>query len=195
MDLDIISFSDLDLLTEKIGRFGNDNRAGVEKTLHRFSAIRARDTTLIGVTCRVGRSVLGTTKAITDLVNEDKSMLLLGRPGVGKTTILRELARVLSVDLAKRVIIVDTSNEIWGDGFIPHPGIGKARRMQVARPELQHDIMIEAVENHMPEVIIIDEMGTELEAKAARTIAERGVQLIATAHGNDLESLLIHYDR
>ena len=119
-------------------------------------------------------------------------MLLLGRPGVGKTTILRELARVLSVDLAKRVIIVDTSNEIGGDGFIPHPGIGKARRMQVARPELQHDIMIEAVENHMPEVIIIDEMGTELEAKAARTIAERGVQLIATAHGNDLESLLMN---
>ena len=192
MDLDIISFSELDLLIEKIGRFGNDNRAGVEKTLHRFSAIRARDTTVIGVTCRVGRSVQGTTKAITDLVNEDKSMLLLGRPGVGKTTILRELARVLSVDLAKRVIIVDTSNEIGGDGFIPHPGIGKARRMQVARPELQHDIMIEAVENHMPEVIIIDEMGTELEAKAARTIAERGVQLIATAHGNDLESLLMN---
>ncbi len=192
MDMDPISFSELGLLTEKIGSFGNDNRAGVEKTLHRFSAIRARDTTVIGVTCRVGRSVEGTTKAITDLVNEDKSMLLLGRPGVGKTTILRELARVLSVDLSKRVIIVDTSNEIGGDGFIPHPGIGKARRMQVARPELQHDIMIEAVENHMPEVIIIDEMGTELEAKAARTIAERGVQLIATAHGNDLESLLMN---
>ena len=163
MDMDPISFSELGLLTEKIGSFGNDNRAGVEKTLHRFSAIRARDTTVIGVTCRVGRSVEGTTKAITDLVNEDKSMLLLGRPGVGKTTILRELARVLSVDLSKRVIIVDTSNEIGGDGFIPHPGIGKARRMQVARPELQHDIMIEAVENHMPEVIIIDEMGKFLE--------------------------------
>ena len=192
MDLDIITFDELDELTERIGSFGNDNRAGVEKTLHRFSAIRARDRTVIGVTCRVGRSVKGTTKAIADLVNEDKSMLLLGKPGVGKTTILRELARVLSVDLAKRVIIVDTSNEIGGDGFIPHPGIGKARRMQVARPELQHDIMIEAVENHMPEVIIIDEMGTELEAKAARTIAERGVQLIATAHGNDLESLLMN---
>ncbi len=192
MDLSIISFAELDLLIKKIGDFGNDNRAGVEKTLHRFSAIRARDKTVIGVTCRVGRAVQGTTKAITDLVNEDKSMLLLGRPGVGKTTILRELARVLSVDLAKRVIIVDTSNEIGGDGFVAHPGIGKARRMQVARPELQHDIMIEAVENHMPEVIIIDEMGTELEAKAARTIAERGVQLIATAHGNDLESLLMN---
>jgi hypothetical protein len=116
----------------------------------------------------------------------------LGKPGVGKTTLLREAARVLADDLGKRVIVVDTSNEIAGDGDIPHPGIGRARRMQVPSPDRQHAVMIEAVENHMPEVIVIDEIGTEEEAEAARTIAERGVQLIATAHGNSLDNLLVN---
>ncbi len=183
---------DLEYVVSRIGSFGEDNRAGIPRTLHRISAIRNRKGTIVGLTCRVGRAVYGTIKIIQDLVESGKSVLLMGRPGVGKTTMLREVARVLADDIHKRVIIVDTSNEIAGDGDIPHPGIGHARRMQVPSPSLQHAVMIEAVENHMPEVIVIDEIGTELEARAARTIAERGVQLIGTAHGNTLENLIIN---
>jgi stage III sporulation protein SpoIIIAA len=185
-----VSPEDLKYSIERVGHFSGDNRAGIERTLHRISAIRNRNGEIIGLTCRVGRAVFGTIATIRDLVETGKSILLLGRPGVGKTTALREIARVLADDLQKRVVIIDTSNEIAGDGDIPHPAIGRARRMQVARPELQHQVMIEAVENHMPEVIVIDEIGTELEALAARTIAERGVQLVGTAHGNRLENLI-----
>jgi stage III sporulation protein SpoIIIAA len=185
-----ITKAELAYCTERIGLFSGDNRAGIERTLHRISCLRNRTGEIIGLTCRVGRAVYGTIDMIRDLVETGKSILMLGRPGVGKTTALREIARVLADDLNKRVVIIDTSNEIAGDGDIPHPAIGRARRMQVARPELQHQVMIEAVENHMPEVIVIDEIGTELEALAARTIAERGVQLIGTAHGNKLENLL-----
>ncbi len=185
-----ITQSDLDECIKSVGDFGGDNRAGIERTLHRISAIRNRRGEVIGLTCRVGRAVFGTISMIRDLVESGKSILMLGRPGVGKTTALREIARVLADELEKRVVIIDTSNEIAGDGDVPHPAIGRARRMQVARPELQHQVMIEAVENHMPEVIVIDEIGTELEALAARTIAERGVQLVGTAHGNRLENLI-----
>jgi stage III sporulation protein SpoIIIAA len=180
----------LNYCVQRVGHFSGDNRAGIERTLHRISAIRNRPGEIIGLTCRVGRAVFGTIGMIRDLVETGKSILMLGRPGVGKTTALREIARVLADDLQKRVVIIDTSNEIAGDGDIPHPAIGRARRMQVARPELQHQVMIEAVENHMPEVIVIDEIGTELEALAARTIAERGVQLVGTAHGNQIENLI-----
>ncbi|MGL6340722.1 MAG: R3H domain-containing nucleic acid-binding protein [Waterburya sp.] len=175
---------------DRVGMFSTDNRAGIERTLHRISAIRNRTGDIIGLTCRIGRAIFGTIVMIRDLVETGQSILLLGRPGVGKTTALREIARVLADDLGKRVVIIDTSNEIAGDGDIPHPAIGRARRMQVARPELQHQVMIEAVENHMPEVIVIDEIGTELEALAARTIAERGVQLVGTAHGNTVANLI-----
>lgn len=184
--------ADIEYIVARIGSFGDDNRAGIERTLHRISAIRNRRGHIIGLTCRVGRAVFGTIKVIEDLVQSGKSVLLLGRPGVGKTTMLREVARVLADDMQKRVIIVDTSNEIAGDGDIPHPAIGHARRMQVATPTLQHAVMIEAVENHMPEVIVIDEIGTELEAQASRTIAERGVQLVGTAHGNTLDNLMMN---
>jgi stage III sporulation protein SpoIIIAA len=184
--------ADIDYVVARVSNFGDDNRAGIERTLHRISAIRNRRGRIVGLTCRVGRAVFGTIKVIEDLVHSGKSVLLLGRPGVGKTTMLREVARVLADDARKRVIIVDTSNEIAGDGDIPHPAIGHARRMQVATPSLQHAVMIEAVENHMPEVIVIDEIGTELEAMAARTIAERGVQLVGTAHGNTLENLMMN---
>ncbi|MEL7067235.1 MAG: R3H domain-containing nucleic acid-binding protein [Cyanobacteria bacterium J06581_3] len=185
-----VSKADLQHCIDRVGHFGGDNRAGLEKTLHRISAMRNRKGDVIGLTCRVGRAIFGTIGLISDLVETGQSILMLGRPGVGKTTALREIARVLADDLMKRVVIIDTSNEIAGDGDIPHPAIGRARRMQVARPELQHQVMIEAVENHMPEVIVIDEIGTELEALAARTIAERGVQLVGTAHGNRLENLI-----
>jgi len=185
-----VTQTDLNVCISKVGDFGGDNRAGIERTLHRISAIRNRRGDIIGLTCRVGRAIFGTIGMIRDLVESGKSILMLGRPGVGKTTALREIARVLADDLEKRVVIIDTSNEIAGDGDVPHPAIGRARRMQVARPELQHQVMIEAVENHMPEVIVIDEIGTELEALAARTIAERGVQLVGTAHGNRLENLI-----
>ncbi|MFQ4147033.1 R3H domain-containing nucleic acid-binding protein [Chlorogloeopsis sp. ULAP02] len=180
----------IDDCIQRVGTFGGDNRAGIEQTLHRISAIRNRNGKIIGLTCRVGRAVFGTIGMIRDLVETGRSILMLGRPGVGKTTALREIARVLADELHKRVVIIDTSNEIAGDGDVPHPAIGKARRMQVAHPELQHQVMIEAVENHMPEVIVIDEIGTELEALAARTIAERGVQLVGTAHGNQIENLI-----
>ena len=182
--------ADLASVLERLGPFGGDNRAGIERTLHRISAIRNRTGEVVGLTCRVGRAVFGTVGMVRDLLDSGQSLLLMGRPGVGKTTALREIARVLADDLLRRVIVIDTSNEIAGDGDIPHPAIGRARRMQVARPELQHQVMIEAVENHMPEVIVIDEIGTELEAQAARTIAERGVMLVATAHGNALENLI-----
>ncbi|MEM8501735.1 MAG: R3H domain-containing nucleic acid-binding protein [Cyanobacteria bacterium P01_D01_bin.1] len=185
-----VSKADLQHCVDRVGHFGGDNRAGLEKTLHRISAMRNRKGEVIGLTCRVGRAVFGTITMIRDLVETGNSILMLGRPGVGKTTALREIARVLADDLMKRVVIIDTSNEIAGDGDIPHPAIGRARRMQVSHPEKQHQVMIEAVENHMPEVIVIDEIGTELEALAARTIAERGVQLVGTAHGNRLENLI-----
>ena len=187
-----VTAEDIAYVISRIGQFGGDNRAGIERTLHRISALRNRAGNVVGLTLRVGRAVYGTMEIIRDVVESGKSILLLGRPGVGKTTLLREVARVLADDLAKRVVIVDTSNEIAGDGDIPHPGIGRARRMQVVTPSLQHAVMIEAVENHMPEVIVIDEIGTEQEAGAARTIAERGVQLVATAHGNTLENLMLN---
>src|SRR5438128_2565069 len=187
-----VSAEDIAYVISRIGQFGGDNRAGIERTLHRISALRNRAGKVVGLTLRVGRAVYGTVEIIRDIVESGRSILLLGRPGVGKTTMLREVARVLADDLAKRVVIVDTSNEIAGDGDIPHPGIGRARRMQVPTPTAQHAVMIEAVENHMPEVIVIDEIGTELEAMAARTIAERGVQLIGTAHGNTLENLMMN---
>jgi len=187
-----VTEADLQWVIARIGDFGDDNRAGIERTLHRISCIRNRRGKVIGLTCRVGRAVYGTIRVIEDLVLSGKNILLLGRPGVGKTTMLREVARVLADDANKRVIIVDTSNEIGGDGDVPHPAIGGSRRMQVATPSMQHAVMIEAVENHMPEVIVIDEIGTELEAQAARTIAERGVQLVGTAHGTSLENLMLN---
>jgi stage III sporulation protein SpoIIIAA len=185
-----VAWEDIDYVVERIGEFDADNRGGIERTLHRISAIRNRHSRIVGLTCRVGRAVYGTIDIIQDLVNSGNSLLLLGRPGVGKTTMLREAARILAEE--RRVVIVDTSNEIAGDGDVPHPAIGRARRMQVQKPSLQHEVMIEAVENHNPEVIVIDEIGRELEAVAARTIAERGVQLIGTAHGNTLENLLLN---
>jgi stage III sporulation protein SpoIIIAA len=187
-----INEADIAYVVEHIGTFGDDNRAGIERTLHRISAIRNRTGKIVGLTCRIGRAVYGTIEIIGDFVDSGKSILIMGRPGIGKTTMLREAARVLADDLGKRVVVVDTSNEIAGDGDIPHPAIGKARRMQVRTPSMQHEVMIEAVENHMPQVIVIDEIGTELEAQAARTIAERGVQLIGTAHGNNLDNLMLN---
>ena len=185
-----ITRADIDHITERIGTFDADNRAGMERTLHRISAIRNRLGAVVGLTCRVGRAVYGTVDIIQDIIESGKSVLILGRPGVGKTTLLREAARILAEN--KRVVIVDTSNEIGGDGDVPHPAVGKARRMQVSQPTQQHEVMIEAVENHNPEVIVIDEIGRELEAQAARTIAERGVQLIGTAHGQTLDNLLLN---
>ena len=181
---------EIDEVVAHIGDFDADNRAGIERTLHRISAIRNKHGAEVGLTCRVGRAVYGTIDIIEDLVLSGKSILLLGRPGIGKTTMLREAARILAEKT--RVVIVDTSNEIGGDGDVPHPAVGRARRMQVSQPSLQHEVMIEAVENHNPEVIVIDEIGRELEAIAARTIAERGVQLVATAHGRTLENLLLN---
>jgi stage III sporulation protein SpoIIIAA len=187
-----ITERDIAHVVDHIGAFGDDNRAGIERTLHRISAIRNRTGKIVGLTLRIGRAVFGTIEIIADFVETGKSILIMGRPGIGKTTMLREAARVLADEQRKRVVVVDTSNEIAGDGDIPHPAIGKARRMQVRTPSLQHEVMIEAVENHMPEVIVIDEIGTELEAQAARTIAERGVQLIGTAHGNNLDNLMLN---
>ena len=186
----IISWQDLDYITKRISKFSGENRAGIERTLHRISCIRNRQFLINGLTCRVGRAIFGTISIIRDLLESGKSVLILGKPGVGKTTIIREIARILSDEMEKRVIIIDTSNEIAGDSDVPHSGIGRARRMQVPKTELQHKIMLEAIENHMPQVIVIDEIGTELEALAARTIAEKGVQLVGTTHGNCLENLI-----
>ncbi len=190
IDNRLVTEEDIEHTTSKLQPFTHDNRSGIPGTLHRISAIRNRQGKVVGLTCRIGRVVTGTIECIKDFVMQNKSILFLGRPGVGKTTKLREISRLVSDELGKRVIIIDTSNEIAGDGDTPHPAIGKARRMQVPQPEMQKDIMIEAVENHTPEVIVVDEIGTEAEAQAARTIAERGVMLIATAHGNNLESLI-----
>ena len=192
LDSTNVGHADLEYVAQHVGAFGDDNRAGIERTLHRISAIRNRSGEIVGLTCRVGRAVTGTIDIIKDIVVSGQSILLLGPPGIGKTTMLRECARVLSDERNKRVVIVDTSNEIAGDGDIPHPGIGRSRRMQVRTPAQQHAVMIEAVENHMPQCIVIDEIGTELEAAAARTIAERGVQLVGTAHGSNLDNLLVN---
>lgn len=186
----IVSWQDIDYIIKRVSKFSNENRAGIERTLHRISCIRNRQFLINGLTCRVGRAIFGTISVVRDLLESKKSILILGKPGVGKTTIIREIARVFADEMEKRVIIIDTSNEIAGDSDIPHSGIGRARRMQVAKTELQHQVMIEAVENHMPQVIIIDEIGTELEVLAARTIAEKGVQLVGTTHGNCLENLI-----
>jgi stage III sporulation protein SpoIIIAA len=186
----IVSWQDIDYVTKRISKFSNENRAGIERTLHRISCIRNRQFLINGLTCRVGRAIFGTISVVRDLLESGQSVLILGKPGVGKTTIIREIARILADEMEKRVIIIDTSNEIAGDSDIPHSGIGRARRMQVSKTELQHQVMIEAVENHMPQVIIIDEIGTELEVLAARTIAEKGVQLVGTTHGNCLENLI-----
>ena len=186
----IISWQDIDYITKRISRFSDENRAGIELTLHRISCIRNRQFLITGLTCRIGRAIFGSICLGRDLLESGQSILILGKPGIGKTTIIREMARVLSDEMNKRVIIIDTSNEIAGDSDIPHSAIGKARRMQVSKTSLQHQVMIQAVENHMPQVIIIDEIGTELEALAARTIAEKGVQLIGTTHGNCLKSLI-----
>ncbi len=185
-----INYDDIEYITSRVQEFTSDNRSGIPGTLHRISAIRNRQGKVVGLTCRIGRVVTGTIACIKDICLQNKSILFLGRPGVGKTTKLREISRLVADELGKRVVIVDTSNEIAGDGDSPHPAVGHARRMQVRQPEYQKDIMIEAVENHTPEVIVVDEIGTEAEAQAARTIAERGVMLIATAHGNSLESLI-----
>ncbi len=185
-----VSQADIEHITTKIGDFNSDNRAGIERTLHRISAIRNRQGRILGLSIRIGRAVVGAIQLIEDLISEGKSLLILGPPGVGKTTKLREAARYVSTELNKRVMIIDTSNEIGGEGDIPHPGIGYARRMQVLSPEIQDKVMIEAVENHTPQVIVVDEIGTELESKAARTIAERGVQLIGTAHGDDFVNVI-----
>ena len=185
-----ISWQDIDFIIKRISKFSNENRAGIERTLHRISCIRNRQFLINGLTCRVGRAIFGTISVIRDLLESEKSILILGKPGVGKTTIIREIGRILADEMGKRVIIIDTSNEIAGDSNIPHPGIGRARRMQVSNTELQHQSMIEAIENHMPQVIIIDEIGTELEVLAARTIAEKGVKLVGTTHGNCLENLV-----
>ena len=186
----MVSWQDIEYTTKRISKFNNENRAGIERTLHRISCIRNRQFLITGLTCRIGRAVFGTITLARDLLESNKSILILGKPGVGKTTIIREIARVLSDEMGKRVVIIDTANEIGGNSDIPHPGIGRSRRMQVSETNLQHQIMLEAVENHMPEVIIIDEIGTELEALAARTIAEKGVQLVGTTHGNCLENLI-----
>lgn len=186
----IISWQDIDYTTKRISKFSNENRAGIERTLHRISCIRNRQFLINGLTCRVGRAVFGIISVVRDLLESEKSILILGKPGVGKTTIIREIARVLADEMQKRVIIIDTANEIAGDSDIPHSGIGRARRMQVAKTEFQHQVMIEAVENHMPQVIIVDEIGTELEVLAARTISEKGVQLVGTTHGNCLDNLI-----
>lgn len=185
-----IGYDDIDYITSRVQEFTSDNRSGIAGTLHRISAIRNRQGKVVGLTCRIGRVVTGTISCIKDICLQGKSILFLGKPGVGKTTKLREISRLVADELGKRVVIVDTSNEIAGDGDTPHPAVGHARRMQVRQPEFQKDVMIEAVENHTPEVIVVDEIGTEAEAQAARTIAERGVMLIATAHGNSLESLI-----
>ena len=187
---DFVTDDDINYITCRLQEFTSDNRSGIPGTLHRISAIRNRQGKIIGLTCRIGRVVTGTIACIKDICLMNKSILFLGRPGVGKTTKLREISRLVADELGKRVVIVDTSNEIAGDGDTPHRAIGHARRMQVTQPEFQKDIMIEAVENHTPEVIVVDEIGTEAEAQAARTIAERGVMLIATAHGNSLENLI-----
>ena len=186
----IISWQDIDFVIKRISKFSNENRAGIERTLHRISCIRNRQFLINGLTCRIGRAIFGTISVIRDLLEYEKSILILGKPGVGKTTIIREIGRVLADEMEKRVIIIDTSNEIAGDSDIPHSGIGRARRMQVPNTDLQHQSMIEAIENHMPQVIIIDEIGTDLEVLAARTIAEKGVQLVGTTHGNCLENLI-----
>lgn len=185
-----VSMRELEEAQKAVGEFGGDNRAGIEGTLHRISAIRSRKGMIVGLTCRVGRAVTGHVDMVRDLLDYGESILFLGRPGVGKTTVIREIARVLADELQKRVVIVDTSNEIGGDGDVPHAAIGGARRMQVPKPSMQHRVMIEAVENHMPEVVIVDEIGTEAEAIACRSIAERGVMLIGTAHGERLENII-----
>ena len=180
----------LNSVVSQVGHFAPDNRAGISGTLHRIPRIVDREGCTVGLTCRVGKPFMGAATIIKDLVDAGHNILLLGAPGRGKTTKLRDVARYIADECKRRVVIVDTSNEIAGDGKVPHPAVGRARRMQVPFNRDQHHVMIEAVENHMPECIVIDEISTRLEAEACRTIAQRGVQLVATAHGKTLKDLL-----
>jgi len=186
LPLPLVTEVDIQTVLGGIGTLSADNRAGIPHTLHRVSALRARDGSVIGFTMRVGRVVYGSLKLMGDIVSSGKSVLLVGAPGVGKTTVLREMARVLSDEYHKRVMVVDTSNEIAGDARIPHSGIGSARRIEVPTPNKQALVMLEAVQNHTPEVIIVDEIGSRDEVVSMQAIAHRGVRLVATVHGTSL---------
>jgi len=191
--IDPLPFSqpELEAIVGQVGTFRRNNRAGIDGTLHRISLIRDRFRTPVGLTIRIGRHLTGVAEGIRDvLLEERQSLLLVGSPGVGKTTLLRDCARLLSERLGPAVVVVDSHNEIGGDGKIPHPAIGAARRLQVPDGCDQHEIMREAVRNHYPEVVIIDEVTTRQEADVARTIARRGVRLIATAHGETLADVV-----
>ena len=184
----LVSAFELESIVSSLGGFGSDNRAGLEAQLHRISAIRNRADTIIGLTMRVGRHVEGNAAMIADILyRDDVSILFLGEPGSGKTTIVREATRLLAE--LHNVLIVDTSNEIAGDGDVPHPCVGLARRLQVRSLADQCSVMIEGVQNHTPEVMVIDEIGRPEEVEAARTCKMRGVRMIASAHG-DLRKLI-----
>lgn len=184
------SAAELQHMMKQIGRFGSDGRACVANTAHRASVWRGRHGEPLGVTLRVGRYVPGAARALLPLAQRG-SLLILSKAGMGKTTLLRDLAAALAQgpDMP-RVTVVDTSNEIGGDGPIPLPYLGRCRRIQVASREAQSQVMTEVLQNHTPDYVIVDEIATVAEAEAAWSISQRGVHLIGTCHGEHLEGLL-----
>ncbi len=171
--------------------FTANNRCGIDKTLHRIACIRGKDgQSILGLTIRIGRILTPQIDLIADIIDTGESVLFLGKPAAGKTTKLRECADYLSTEGGKRVIIIDSCNEIGGEGNVPHFAVGRARRMPIPQGKKQYEIMLEAVESHNPQVLIIDEISTREEAMACKTIGERGIQLLASAHGERIENLI-----
>ncbi|EPY22109.1 R3H domain-containing protein [Strigomonas culicis] len=184
------SLDDLHQLLARVGRFGADGRGCVPGTAHRVSVWRGRRGESLGVTLRVGRYVPNAAKALLPLALQG-SVLILSKAGKGKTTLLRDLSSSLAHEASMpRVTVVDTSNEIGGDGPLPMAFLGRCRRLQVARREDQGRSMIEVIQNHSPEFLVVDELANAEEADAAWSIAQRGVNLVGTCHGERLADLL-----
>lgn len=179
----VVSRQHLDDIVRPL-HFGADNRAGINGSLHRISAVRNRDDDIVGLTLRVGRYIAGNSIMIADILAgmPHASILICGEPGSGKTSIIRDAARFLAE--RNSLLIIDTSCEIGGSGDVPHHCIGLSRRMQVKSVKDQAQVMVECVQNHTPAVMVIDEIGRKAEVQAALTCKERGVRIIASAHGN-----------
>lgn len=184
----VVEPSDLEAVKQKLKaeyqvEFREDGRAGISGTLHRISALYDRYGILVGMTIRLARVVKGLADPIIPFLLDGKSLLIIGPPGVGKTTLLRDVIRQLAIIYGPKVVIVDTSNEIGGEGRVPHPVLGASKRVQVRIPDPMkgenHLSMLarayyEAVANHGPQIVVGDEVSSKDDVAVVETIGRRG---------------------